>query len=605
MLVDVALHRLKRLEYLTYQLEARQLGFCQPGQLVRVPVGQTERWGVVIDEPYETKPEQKILDPIKIKSLVTIGPMALDEVRLKLARWMAKTYLCTLSQAVFVMIPTPENMPKNLVGPAKMFELGGSFRKFQISAPIRDRRVQYKTMIEKTIREGRSVIVLEPTIEQVEDFARSLKRKVTIYHSERKNRDLWQAFAQSQTMGPHIIVGTREAVFVPVRRLGLIIVDEEQDWSYKSDRAPRFEINKTVSALAKLTKSIVCWGASTSSLSNYVQIKQHQITSIRQASPRRNLITIISPMSKFETFSPSVKIACARALAQGKPSLFFVPRKGEAAGLVCQNCRFVVLCQKCDLPATVWSKTLRCNHCSSLIEQPAKCPICKLDKLRKVGETTASVARRLENLSGKKTPITILESSQTACPSDPKGFVVSTSRVVHCPSLRFDLAVITGIDQILAVPDYNQNERIFRLITSIKDMADHLFIQTSLANHHVLTGLQQPERFYTRELKHRVEADFPPIVEMIKLTFEDSNQNTSQIEAQRVGSILHQKIGRAPHILLSQVHSPFFTKRRGRWRYQIILKIGPKADREKATETIKLLQLKYPWKIDIDPITLL
>ncbi len=392
-------------------------------------------------------------------------------------------------------------------------------------------------------------IVLVPEIsltpQMAQRFSEAFPGKVAVLHSnlkpmERKN--MWKAIYRGEYT---IVIGPRSAVFSPVKNLGLIIIDEEHDTSYKQESNPRYNAKSVALKRAKLLNAQLILASATPSLVTYFQTTSlFQLITLNsrvhnRPMPSIKLIDLTASSTRPAFLSAELIFQIHQRLLKNEQVMLFLNRRGMAQFMMCQTCNHVLKCTHCSVSLTVHAKqTLKCHYCGFTDSIPALCPQCK-EKLRPVGKGTIKLEVELKKIF----PIArILRLDRDSAPS----FSQTSSILAEFSANKADILVgtqmiakghdfpnvtLVGIihaDASLHIPDYLAAERTFSLITQVAGRAGRatklgeVLVQTYCPNHPViqLALTQDYRKFYSTELEIRKQHAYPPYGRMIRIIME-------------------------------------------------------------------------------------
>jgi primosomal protein N' (replication factor Y) len=494
----------------------------------------------------------------------------------------------------------------------------------------------YLSLIEAVLARGEQVLVLVPEIgltpQLVQRFRARFAVPIAILHSgltDRERLDAWLAAKQSEAP---IVIGTRSAVFTPFAKLGLIILDEEHDASFKQQEGFRYSARDVAVKRAQLESLPVVLGSATPSLEtlhNALQGRyQHLVLPERAGAASHPKIDVLDmckqPIS--DGLSTALVNAMRRHLDKGGQVLLFLNRRGYAPTLLCHDCGWVSKCRRCDAHMTLFNgnRRLRCHHCGA--ERPAEpqCPECTSTELRPVGAGTERLEERLQKLFPDIGIARIdrdstrrkgaLQSLLDSVHAGENRILVGTQMLAkghHFPDVT--LVGIVDVDQGLFSADFRATERMAQLIVQVAgragraDKPGQVLIQTHHPEHPLLQVLLNSgyATFAKAALEERRQAQLPPFSYLALLRAEAADgrlplqflqQAREQAEALGVGQVF----------LLGPIPAPM-ERRAGRVRAQLMLQAPSRAELHRLL-TPWLQQLdnsklgrKVRWSIDVDP----
>lgn len=490
----------------------------------------------------------------------------------------------------------------------------------------------YVELIKQQIAQQKSAIVLTPEIgltpQLLERLEHAFGSRVIAYHSQMtpaQKRKAW--FVAAGATKPIVVIGPRSALFLPVKQLGLIVIDECHDSSYKQDSPPYYQTLRTAGRLAKLHNAQLILGSATPSIEDYFLFKTKNLPIVRMkkmavTNPTSYTYKIIDTKKRDE-FGSSVYITkylhqqIEKNYEAGQQTMLVLNKRGSARAISCTNCDWRATCTRCDLPYVFHADihALICHVCNSRQSPPTSCPVCSNTEIQyhSIGVKTleSEVARffpnaRITRFDSDNLKADRLENQFQSMASGNIDILVGTqllSKGIDLPKLG--LVALLQADSVLHIPDYTTHERLFQLVTQLsgrvgRGHADgHVVIQT---NSPELPLYEQAlnkayEDFYADQIKERQTYHYPPFVHMAKITVK----RKTDAAAERACSKLYKDLD-AKHLPVS-IAGPapaFHHKVRDWYQWQLILR-APKRD------TLTKLHTLLPAQtiLDIDPSNLL
>ena len=409
--------------------------------------------------------------------------------------------------------------------------------------------------------------------------------------------ELWNASLN----GKSLILGARSSLFLPFSNLGLIIIDEEHDPSFKqSDPAPRYNARDTAIYLSQINKAKVLLGTATPSLETYKNAIESKFGIVKllerhgeSVLPEIQVVDLKEQYKKGymdSILSKDLKDAIKNALAQKEQILLFQNRRGFSPTLQCQACDYNAGCPNCDVSLTVhdYFNELRCHYCGYKSKLPKDCPQCGFPDLNKKGYGTEKIEQEIQkifpaaNVGRMDFDTAKTKNSYEKIFSDFKqhkiDILVGTQMITK--GLDFDNISIVGIlsaDKILYFPDFKANERAFQLFTQVAGRAGRrakkgkVIIQTFNPEHPVVIETQRYDyaNFYKRELIERKNFLYPPYYRIIIITVKHKRPEVAEKAAIKMGQLLKTKLGN--RIMGPSV--PGIARLRGLYQQQIIIKM--------------------------------
>ncbi|MBI2453580.1 primosomal protein N' [Candidatus Peregrinibacteria bacterium] len=540
MYADVVLHRRipSRFESFTYEVP---IGISvSPGQLVLVPFRKQKLAGMII-RTHNSRP----IYPTKMMETVTHD--ILLPWQLKLVHWMAARYQTSLSKIVGLFIPEKvwpaarcKDKPTDSEGkieaasqkPSAKVEVPpveealldivqssfSSGEKLILEKTALNRQKFYEELSAKLPR-GSQMLILFPEIFALKKFSSSLP----VYHGalkEKEKAQLWMAVRDGKISA---VAGTRQALFLPFKKLKHIVMDFEHNESYREKRHPPYHAAEIASTLAEMLDASLTMISGSPRVETYYRARQKKnIMNWEHGAPLASvrIINMADERKKGNraAFAEATLEKMAKTLACGGQTLIFVNRKGEASALLCQDCSTAMRCPHCDGIFTLYPENIvRCHRCKTAVLAPAACPICRGNRLKALGIATAGLEKEIQRVFEKASTMRIeggAASKKKALASllnekklDEADIIIATQMIDKPLTLqRLALTVCVSIDHILNFPEFRAEERAWQLLTGLRLITNgDLFLQTFLPEHRVFQALANniPEKFYEQELAAR------------------------------------------------------------------------------------------------------
>lgn len=616
-----------------------------PGTLVNVPLGHRSSLGVV-------------LGPAEKPSFATKGVIsvleypALPSHSLELARWLAE-YYASSAQAVWqTLLPAglsakaralrkPPVSPLELPGMDMALTAdqqkaiaaisGGSQTSYLLHGVTGSGKTQiYIELAKEAVAAGRSVVILVPEIAltpQIEArFRAHFEDLLIASHSQMTPAARRGAWIRALTAkGPQVVIGPRSSLFLPLKKIGLIVVDECHETTYKQEQNPRYTADAVAARLAHLAKAKLVLGSATPSASQYFLVR-HSRLALVELPARVNLQELPSPqiidlrekelLRQSRFISRPLLDALSETLADGRQSILFINRRGSASSQLCADCGFVFKCPDCHLPLTFHADAARliCHYCNYQAMPAAVCPECSSSNLRFVGGGTKRIEAEITKLLPKARLARLDRDSSTPeylhqvyreLHDGQLDILIGTQMIAKGWDLpNVDTVGIVSADTMLHLPDYAAAERTFQLISQVSgragrgDRAGRVLIQTFTPDHPAIKYAASGDYagFVRDELAARQLLGYPPYAYLLKLTYAAKQQETAQKRAQE----LLDKLSLNSELRLLGPAPAFREQAAGRFFWQIIVKAAKRAP---LVETAR--SLPSGWTADPDPINLL
>jgi primosomal protein N' (replication factor Y) len=503
---------------------------------------------------------------------------------------------------------------------------GGSFLLFGVTGS--GKTAVYLQLIRMTLNAGKNVLVLVPEIGLTPQLYTRLKRvldePIALLHSGLSPSERWEELKLISMGKARVVLGVRSAVFSPLKDLGLIVVDEEHDSSYKAQDGP-FRYNARDMALmrGKLEGATVVLGSATPSIESFYNAQKGKLTlvelpvRVRGSLPE---VEIVDLKEERGFLSSHLVEALKECLYSGGQALLFLNRRGYAPVLLCRDCGEVLKCRYCSVSLTYHASkgVLLCHYCGFSIKAPQVCSNCGGKRVFPMGFGTERVVEELKVLFPDK-KIARMDSDSIrgrrqyeltlrALQEGEIDMLVGTQMVVkghHFP--RIKLVGVLLADLPLSLPDFRSAERTFQLLTQAAGRAGRgegrgrVIIQTYLPDHYAIrTASSQDYRaFFKEEINRRKALKYPPFVRLALLRVWAKSEE----EAKRATQELRKYLEAFPLEVLGPAPSPI-EKLYGRWRWQILLKSPTSSALREALKDLPRPR-RVTLEVDVDPVSLL
>ena len=493
----------------------------------------------------------------------------------------------------------------------------------------------YLQALAEVIGLGRKGIVLVPEIaltpQTIERFASRFPHKVAVLHSKLSLGEQFDEWKRIRDGEFDVVIGSRSAIFAPQPNLGLIVIDEEQEWTYKQhDKSPRYHTRDVAIKLAELTGAVVILGSATPDVETFyhAQMGDYRLLQLpRRVTPRDGSampqVEVVDLREELKAgnrslFSRSLSQAMSKAVANGEQVILFLNRRGAATFIQCRSCGFVLRCRRCEVPLTyhLAEDILACHQCNYRMPVPQICPRCLRHRIKFLGIGT----QKLEQEAGHSFPQARLlrwDSDVTRGKhshdeilgkfrAHQADILIGTQMIAK--GLDLPLVTLVGVvsaDTGLNLPDFRAGERTFQLLSQVAGRAGRgtlggrVIIQTYAPEHYAIQAAAEHDyaSFYDKEIDYRRQLHNPPFTRLACLIYSHTNDALCQREAERMKRLLSQEIesqGIADIELIGPAPA-YIHRLRGRFRWQLILR---------GSELSAFLsQIPFPqgWTVDIDP----
>ncbi|MCM1162658.1 MAG: primosomal protein N' [Muribaculaceae bacterium] len=487
----------------------------------------------------------------------------------------------------------------------------------------------YIHLIDATLKLGRQVLYLVPEIALTTQLTTRLQKvfgdKVVIYHSkfsDNERVDIWKKLLS--TSDPCVVIGARSAVFLPMASLGLVIVDEEHESSFKQqDPAPRYNGRDAAIVLASMHGAKTLLGSATPSIETYWKAKNGRFGLVELTErfgegtvPRMEIVDMTESRKKGQVsgiFSLTTRRLVNEALKNGRQAILFLNRRGYAPVARCKQCGYVPKCDCCDVSLTYHRNIDRlvCHYCGTPYEVPQVCPACKEPGIEVLGYGTERIEEEVaQNFPG--IPISRMDLDTTRNKDGYENIIsdfsagktrilVGTQMVTK--GLDFgnvSVVSVVNADAVVNFPDFRSSERAFNMIEQVSGRAGRkssdgvVSVQTYSPNHPLFEFLVKHDYtgFYAYELAQREKFVYPPFVKVIYIYIRHKDPAA-------VGSIAYTMASRLRELIGNRVtgpEEPTVARIQNYHIRRIMLKIEPKASVTRVKELLRSLKIEMTAK---------
>ena len=480
----------------------------------------------------------------------------------------------------------------------------------------------YMHLIDEVLKMGRQALYLVPEIALTTQLTQRLQRvfgdKLLIYHSkfsDNERVDIWKRLLRSNE--PCVVIGVRSAVFLPYSALGLVIVDEEHDTSYKQqDPAPRYNGRNVAIVLAQMHGAKTLLGSATPAIESYYNASQGKYGLVSLLSryeniklPQVEIVDTREARKKKEmngTFSGRLIALCRESIKAGEQAILFQNRRGYAPMVSCKQCGWVPKCENCDVSLTYhkYQHTLSCHYCGFTITLPDLCPACKQPSIEVFGYGTERIEDDIDAIF-PDTKILRMDLDTTRnkngyekiideFSSRKADILVGTQMVTK--GLDFDGVSTVGIlnaDSMINFPDFRSHERAFNMMEQVagragrKNKQGRVVIQTSEPENPVIRFVRNHDYtgFFNEEIADRERFKYPPFTKIITIYMKHRDDNVLTEMSVRYSNMLRQVFA---HRVLGP-EAPMIARVQNLHIRQIVLKMENEASMSKVKNILRTI----------------
>ncbi|MBN2303997.1 MAG: primosomal protein N' [Anaerolineae bacterium] len=525
----------------------------------------------------------------------------------------------------------------------------------------------YLRAVERVLAQGRQAIVLVPEIsltpQTVRRFAARFPGRVSIVHSSLSVGERYDTWRRARMGDIHIIVGARSALFAPLPDVGLVILDEEHDDSYKQSPPivpPYYHARDTAIEMMRITRGTVILGSATPDVVTYFHAEQgryhllqlpdrvlahreriaEQVRRLNATDARYQPIDASDAVSaelptvhvvdmreelrdgNRSIFSRALRTAINEVLARNEQAILFLNRRGTATFVMCRDCGYIAMCPRCNTPLTYHSprQALSCHYCGYQTGHLSVCPDCQSKRIKHFGQGTELIESAVKEEFPQAR--TIRWDRDTATGRDAHEIILKQFSEGHANILigtqmiakgldlpQVTLVGIMSADTALGLPDYRAGERSFQLLTQVAGRAGRgilggrVVLQSYLPDHYAIRAAAHHdyETFYRQELAYRREQRYPPFERLARILFQYPTPTQAESEAQRAATLLRDRI-ETGHYTATEIIGPtpcFFGKLNNLYRWHLILR-GPNP-----AAILSEITPGTGWFVDVAPVDML
>ncbi len=507
----------------------------------------------------------------------------------------------------------------------------------------------YLQAIEHAIRQGKGAIVLVPEISLTPQTVERFKARfcqgphqtlVAVLHSHLSSgerHDEWHKIRQGRA---RIVIGARSAVFAPVDLLGLIVVDEEHEFSYKQEETPRYHARDVAVVRGQMESAVVVLGSATPSMESFYNARGGKYAllemKVRADDKKMPLVRVVDMRSTIRSekgppvFSPQLKEAIQQRLEKKEQVMLFLNRRGYATSMQCLKCGYVAGCEFCSVSMTYHRQDgiLLCHICGASKRAPKVCPQaeCGDPSIRFSGLGTEKVEEVLARLF-PKAKVSRMDSDTLKKKQDYRrilgdfkcgkiDILLGTQMIakgLHFPNVT--LVGIVNADLSLHIPDFRAGERTFQLLTQVSgragrgDVEGEVFVQSFTPFHGAIQYARRHdfEGFYEEESALRAQLHYPPSARVALVTFRGVNEEKVLFTSESVKKEIEKVLEKFPSAILAGPAPAPLLRAKGEFRFQIMIRLKAMGKLSRALGPMQQ-RLKLPegvlMTIDIDPVNL-
>lgn len=463
----------------------------------------------------------------------------------------------------------------------------------------------YLQVIAEVLNQGKTAIMLVPEIsltpQMVQRFKSRFGEHVAVMHSGLSQGEKYDEWRKIERGEAEVVVGARSAIFAPIENIGVIIIDEEHEASYKQEETPRYHARDLAIWRSEYHHCPVVLGSATPSLESRARAQKNvyqrlRLTQRANQAATLSTIDVVDMRQEVEngnvsSFSMSLQEKLQERLEKNEQSVLLLNRRGYSSFVMCRDCGYVLPCPNCDISLTLHmdSKTMKCHYCGHEERIPYRCPNCGQDKIRYYGTGTQKVEEELQTLLPDSRILRMDVDTTRRKGAHEKilrtfgegqaDILLGTQMIAK--GLDFPNVTLVGVlnaDTALNLPDFRSSERTFQLLTQVSGRAGRaekpgeVIIQSFNPEHYAiqLAKAQDYEDFYTKEMYIRHRGDYPPYYFTVQITASHPEENEAAKQMFQIATKLKQ--GLSPQAILLGPTPNAIMRVNNRYFYQVIIK---------------------------------
>lgn len=638
-------------QFFSYAVPDELRGNIREGSIVKIPLRKQTVAGIV----FNIRKENSNAIKYKLKNISGSfeNNSELPARLIELARHISHHYHTPISYIIKTILPEIiESKPKKDITLNEYVQIGdippAINEKIQRDLKEKNLLVHnlsscrhnlYLEIIKRSTSENGQALILLPEFFDIFNFSYfyidALGRdKVSILTSDLRKNLFYQEWKKVIDGKTKLLIGTRQAVFAPFKKLELVIADNEHSPNYKQwDMNPRYNAINACDKLASVWKAKLILSSPSPSVETFFRstTKELNLINIADNAPRKQYEIIDMKTERenrnFSIFSEKLKKELPDTIYNRNQALIFIPKLGLNTVTKCKDCEYMARCEDCSTLLSIFKDNLYCTHCKKKSELMKICPKCKGQNISSFGYAIETVEKEIRDMfKDKNIRISRLDSTTAEYKSQQKkiydnfikgklDILVGTQMAIKNWNLeRLSLIIILYPEIFFNQPDFRSRERSFQFLMGIKNEAipkQKIIIQTFNAENDAFRSLRSEniESFYEKELLFRKSASkigYPPFSNLIKLLYKNKNKDMCKKEALELFDAIYHKINASKELRDNfEIIRPYPAqsfKEYGKFRYYIIIKC---ATNDIAKRDIVLNEVKKDWIIDIDPDSLL
>ncbi|OEG71628.1 hypothetical protein ATZ36_02590 [Candidatus Endomicrobiellum trichonymphae] len=538
---------------------------------------------------------------LKLKRIIKVvdDDSLITRETMELADYISKNYVCSLGEALASIIPISMRAPKRISKNKNIYEekvyerhilnaqqsnavnlikenlekrVYNAFLLYGVTAS--GKTEVYIKAVEYALEQNRSAIMLIPEISLATQFVDIMTKRfganVGVWHSGISSIEKYSLFSKAKNGSIKIMIGARSAVFAPFKNLGLIIVDEEHEHTYKQEQKPSYDAREIAKRRCVYHNAVVVLGSATPSLESYKDALENRLNLIelneriyKRELPEVKVLTLRDRIFKTGLLLPETIEAMSKALARKEQIIVFLNRRGYSPTIMCRKCGSVYQCSKCSVSMVFHRNPnlLKCHYCGLIKNLPVACSVCKSRDISVFGTGTQKVEDELKKLF-KTARIFRLdgdtasseenyEKAYRGIKNEEYDILIGTQMIAKGFDFpRVSLACVVDADTSLYLPGFKSVEKTFQLITQVagrsgrRDMRGSVIVQTNHPQHYAIEYAKNHDfvSFYKIEIEERKKLFYPPYCDVAKISIRNKEEKRADEDSEKLFSILEDSI---------------------------------------------------------------
>ncbi len=569
----------------------------------------------------------------KIESIIDSEPI-INKESLRLAEYIIENYICSPGEALAAVIPAsmkpPKRKPKvkkeinkpsdekhilnpyqqnavDLINKAISKRVKSSFLIHGVTAS--GKTEIYLNLIEHSLKNNRSAIMLIPEIALTTQFVDIVTKRfgslVGVWHSGITNVEKYKLFIKAKNNEIKIMLGARSAVFTPFSDLGLIIIDEEHEHTYKQEQKPSYDAREIALWRAGYHGASVVLGSATPSLESFKDALENKTVLVdlperidKRELPEVKVLSLKNRIYGGSLLLPETIDAISKALARREQVIVFLNRRGYAPSIMCRKCSSVYQCPNCSISMVYHRNpdTLKCHYCGESQKLPVECSVCKSRDIAVFGTGTQKVEAELKKMFPNANIFRLDGDTASSKENYKKAYLgikneeydilLGTQMIAKGFDFpRVSLVCVVDADTSLYLPDFKSAEKTFQLITQVAgrcgrgEIKGNVIVQTSHPEHYAIEYAKDHDfiSFYKAETAQRKKLLYPPFCDVAKIAVKNKDEKKAVKDSEKLFEFLEGIVkSRGLPLKLLGPASAYIAKLHNTYRRHIIIKGGRK-----------------------------